>query len=582
MCLNLLIPDRRDDMLQRLRRMGEQLLEDEGAALQDSFIQNYLSNMIWPRMCIVREWFTLLEKVKFQRLPRLVGEDLECLARSFATTRCVEGVFKIMRGAARHSLNSQLGRNARRLVTKESLVLGDCGRRGLGDLEVYSVVQTGRSIKVLQCDFASEGHTLTIGNECYDQLAGAATWPTPSTLTLLAAPLLTWSWCAPERKWGDLKRPWASLLVSLGFIIKHTERSECWLSLHASPQGVLCIRILQRKVGGVRFMQFAQSSDLPDLFGLVAVLDRGLDKWKAVKVNLLPLGEVQRQTPHESFSHEVPQTCLMEMDGTPVRLHILAAQGTFEHMTSPFLWKLVRHFELEVSERTVPALLKALLNHCLPDMAEDEVQHIIERRTGMAKRDASPSEEVSALLQEGAAACAEDVLDREEHEELQTTDARILKNITPKGGPKSSALAASASASSGDASVSASSSAAGPAVRAADGSEPAGHAPAPADQRKARFSGSRTPSEALVYAPLGARMRRGNARFYRWITTLEELLVPPRSSALVYGRSCDPVAMHRSLLHCYRWAWSRDEEFEPFKSCPYDWGEVPLETTRSV
>ena len=53
----------------------------------------------------------MLDEWEFRVAPSALDADLSKLASCFATTKCVEDVFKILRGFARHSPNSKNGKD---------------------------------------------------------------------------------------------------------------------------------------------------------------------------------------------------------------------------------------------------------------------------------------------------------------------------------------------------------------------------------------------------------------------------------------------------------------------------------------
>ena len=80
-------------------------------ALVDPLVGACLSQMIWPRLWLVREWLLMLDEWEFRSVPSALEADLSKLAPCFASTKCVEDAFNILRGFARHSPNSKNGKD---------------------------------------------------------------------------------------------------------------------------------------------------------------------------------------------------------------------------------------------------------------------------------------------------------------------------------------------------------------------------------------------------------------------------------------------------------------------------------------
>ena len=572
--LVLLEEDRRPDALRALQRTWTKLCQDERTALEDTFVDAFLSNMIWPRLCIVREWFMMLDEWEFRVVPSALDADLSKLASCFATTKCVEDVFKILRGFARHSPNSKLERTSRWLCTHTSQVLADYGRQGVSDVPNSFSKSDAKKVIVSKKDFVPDTWAFSLGHDTFEEFGGRPTWPTPSPLSFLQASAASVAWGNADDPWPSMRRAWFAMLVLPGFLLKHTAQAEAWLALQATEYGVLCMRVLQRRVGSKKFLVIPSASAVPVVLKLVQIGEPF--GWKAARARLAPPGFVHMQAPLEPIDDAVPETCVLELTDTPKSLLYISALQGFAGLTSHYLAKLCRALAVPAPAKTAPALLGALLGHVCPDLEQARRGEIINNRVNMGKRPPSAAEACSVLLKDGADELVEDVLDREEQEEVNAARRKLLPKIKKPppeqrapAAPGEAAVAAGSPSSGGVAEVAS----AGPPPAVAD----AAAAEHPLEVPKVRFSGSWTPAQASAWAPPGAQMSRDNSRFYRWVIKMPHLPTPPRSTSLVFGKEMDPARQHASLLHCYKWAWAKHCELVPGAACPHDWDEVHVE-----
>ena len=344
--------------------------------------------------------------------------------------------------------------------------------------------------------------------------------------------------------------------------------------MQSTERGVLSMQVLQRRVGSKKFLVIPSASAVPELLKPVQIGEPC--GWKAPPARLVPPGFMHQQAPLEPIDDKVPDTCLVEFTDKPKSLLYVSALHGFAGLTSPYLAKLCRCPTGAAPAKKVPALLRALIRHVCPDLDQARVDEIINKRVSVGKRPPSAAEACSGLLKEGADATVEDVLDRAEPYEVQTTRRKLQSKAqkpppvprTPSA-PAESAAAAGPSSSSGVAEVDHADPA--PAAATAAAADP------PPKKPKVRFSGSWTPAEASAHIPPGAQISRDNARFYRWVIKLPHLPTPPRSTSLVFGKEMDPASHHASLMHCYKWAWAKHCELNPGEVCPHDWSEVHAE-----
>ena len=198
----LLEPNLKASALDRLKVLWARLEDDEAKAHNDKTgaIVAHLDLMIWPRLIIVREWFLSLAEYGFKKLPQLVADDLEELGHSFATTKCVEDMFKVLRDFSRHSPNNECSRKTRWLKARESHVLSDYGRPQVV-CDTLEVRKQAASLKVTNATFEQGKHSFSLGDCAYSKLGGKPTWPTISPLEFLKSPLYTMSLETDDLSW---------------------------------------------------------------------------------------------------------------------------------------------------------------------------------------------------------------------------------------------------------------------------------------------------------------------------------------------------------------------------------------------
>lgn len=534
----LLSPKSEPAALATLRRWWDVLQNLERSMLDSVWLQQYHSDLIWPKVLWVREVLVGLSECRFERVPADLRSELEAVAMGFRSTKIVEDGFNMLRDRGRHHKSSRQGAALRFANLVSSSLMADSDRRPVK--EVATSVE--RSPPIPDAAYRAKlNDEFSLGHQFLQDLM-QGTKSEMSTLRYLQTPVAWQAAVQCNGKWDDLQRLWLSMLACVGDLLTNPTLGyrTGWLVLRSTPFGCLCARMHLQYRGTLQFYEFAPCDDDDHpLFQLHCIHDVG--DWHVVSYQArCPAWLAERGFQEVS----VGKCLLVPLRGDPNPLVRHAAYAAFKGLTTPHLLKLIDVFSIPY-EGAKPHLeaecARLCVSHFLPDFGEEELVDALAQRNMKKKQSGGKSvltEEAAQMVEEN---CGEE--DKDFVQDLRA-EAKLPKEVAAAAARVKAAFSKKAQAGSTP-NV--------PAKRAANSSASSSAAPAqsafPALEDKAY---SLAEARALMPKAKGATITVHESN-HAWLARYptDEF---PKSRTISFAPG-DPESISSALRGVLLWAW---------------------------
>eukprot|EP00971_Amphidinium_carterae_P350308 6491482-Amphidinium_carterae.1 len=378
------VESERQQTLECMKRWFEVLLDLEAKALESKALQDVHWEQIWANSHFCRWLLFSLSECNFERVPESVHEALQHHFSGIHHTQGVEDMFHYIREEESRSPNHQIHRMKRWSVCTRQGIRED--RPAVKSLPTHACQHKALPKSLFTADSEQGGsldaeHALRLCNEWW--------WYSPNPTNQSLIPL---TWMSVLLLWPDqtaLDCAWRSLLCVPGTMIRHREKNAGGLVLKVSPFGVIIWKV--KRYGsssqGYRWTLVASASQISP-WQFVTVTD--LSEWEALAVRALPPRVVQQNPCPNQPGHA---HIALVSDGPRLPLLQMAAQHCFPGMTTPWLRKLLLSSSVGASKapRLEKECLAALLQHCLPEHTQADIDEILAKRGSYHRSSAEPS-----------------------------------------------------------------------------------------------------------------------------------------------------------------------------------------------
>jgi len=421
-----------DATLKWCQRVHQALLHAQRVALHDQILASFLKDLRWTESTFVMEILTEMSEFGFEVVTPHIKGQVVGMMRRLPCTKLVEDLFNHLSGITDHHKAEKMSAKSQVHHASTSSLLEESDR---------TQVRITRAAKQLAPNslpgkaFKCWGGTCSLGPEFMLDLGGPG-WRSASPAAMQLVPFATHLLSQMGQDFVQVQKCWQSILLSPGVAIQQ-RRSPTDKSIVFSG---LCIQV--NKFGAVLWRLAKVRGSDPPLF-TIDVDTRHDTCWRLVQIvditqyTVCPMRAVSPCQARQLAKGKVedsatPCGIVLQMDQARSQpLLKFAASRCFLGMTLPHLNKLMTalHMPFDRSNprpKKEPAILRALVEHILPQATPEEVNAILALRAGAKDVEAPPSE----LFNEGNLDLTSHLFDDEDQKDAKKTVQKAKASAT--------------------------------------------------------------------------------------------------------------------------------------------------------